>query len=114
MLINNYSELERNCEILKRYTEKYRDEITVCAGLTAESYEIASYDDVVKLYDSWNDDMFYGNMLLCATNSGAINDVVSILTGEKSYIDYLESAATIKFNKEDFEKKLKEYREERA
>ena len=112
MLINDYSELERNYEILRRYSERCRDEITVFAGVVAEANNLTSYDNIVKFYDSLNDEVFLGNMLEGVMNNDMADIIDEIANGRMTFSEYIINNNLI--NVEDFEEKLKEYREERA
>lgn len=112
MLINDYYELKRNCEILKEYSIRYRDEITVYGGLVAESLGTMPYDVIVQMYDSFSEEVFYGNLLAMAVNSIVVDGIENLLRTDGSYYDSISDNGLL-ISRDDFEKKLKEYREKK-
>ena len=115
MIINSLEELERNFDIISRYAKKFRAEITVGGGLISEDMGEAPYEIVVKFYDSLSDDVFAGSLMKPSIlDSSGCNMVESIISGKMSYEDLLHDSIYDYVDEDEFRKRLKQYKEERA
>ena len=114
MLINSLEELERNFDIISRYAKKFRAEITVVGGMIAEDTGEAPYEIIVKFYDSLSDDAFVGNLLKPLLQNSVCDMVESVISGKMSYEDLLRNSFYDYLDEDEFRKRLKQYKEERA
>ena len=82
--------LNKRYEVIGKFCEEYKNELTVMSGILAENYGLCNYDEYIKFVNSLTDEVFIGNYLTALMNDVCIDYYSQILDGKMTFVEFVE------------------------
>ena len=83
--MTTYAQMKENYEIIRKFSEMYRKDLTLLAATAGENCGLVSREDYIKFADEMTLDEFVGNQLVGLLNSENIETFRKILDGEMEF-----------------------------